>query len=340
MKKREEKEIFKIRDIGIEFTKQLFLDNGFQIKEETRKYRTARIEPDLVVEKNNKIYVVEVKRSELDTGKIIGISNILEEYTKETNYIPVLVLFSRRSSYIKERIASYSNINVIDISNLLYLVSKNEKMKNKLINLLSYSTENIIEKKLDFDIDLKQYKESKDSDYGYIEKLENIIPGAQNFKQYEEFCVDILKYLFNDTLSVWEEQEKSNDDLFIFDLICKIKSNIRNEFLSTLENYFSSRYIIFEFKNYTEKITQKEIFTTEKYLYKTALRTVAIILTRKGVDKNGMKAIKGILRETGKLMIVLDDNDIKKMIYAKEHNEDYFEILVNKLDKMLISLEK
>ena len=53
-----------------------------------------------------------------------------------------------------------------------------------------------------------------------------------------------------------------------------------------------------------------------------------------------MKAIKGILRETGKLMIVLDDNDIKKMIYAKEHNEDYFEILVNKLDKMLISLEK
>ena len=340
MEKREEKEIFKMRDIGIEFTKQLFLDNGFQIKEETRKYRTARIEPDLVVEKNNKIYVVEVKRSELDTGKIIGISNILEEYTKETNYIPVLVLFSRRSSYIKERIASYSNINVIDISNLLYLVSKNEKMKNKLINLLSYSTENIIEKKLDFDIDLKQYKESKDSDYGYIEKLEDIIPGPQNFKQYEEFCVDILKYLFNDTLSLWEEQEKSNDDLFIFDLICKIKSDIRSEFFNTLENYFSSRYIIFEFKNYTEEITQKEIFTTEKYLYKTALRTVAIILTRKGVDKNGMKAIKGILRETGKLMIVLDDNDIKKMIYAKEHNEDYFEILVNKLDKMLISLEK
>ena len=340
MKKREEKEIFKIRDIGIEFTKQLFLDNGFQIKEETRKYRTARIEPDLVVEKNNKIYVVEVKRSELDTGKIIGISNILEEYTKETNYIPVLVLFSRRSSYIKERIASYSNINVIDISNLLYLVSKNEKMKNKLINLLSYSTENIIEKKLDFDIDLKQYKESKDSDYGYIEKLEDIIPGIQNFKQYQESCVDVLKYLFNDTLSLWEEQEKSNDDLFIFDLICKIKSDIRSEFFNTLENHFSSRYIIFEFKNYTEEITQKEIFTTEKYLYKTALRTVAIILTRKGVDKNGMKAIKGILRETGKLMIVLDDNDIKKMIYAKEHNEDYFEILVNKLDKMLISLEK
>lgn len=340
MEKREEKEILKMRDKGIEFTKQLFLDNGYQIKEETKKYRTARIDPDLVVEKNNKIYVVEVKRSELDTGKIIGISNILEEYTKGTNYIPVLVLFSRRSPYIKERVLALSNINVIDISNLLYLVSKNEKMKNKLINLLSYSTENIIEKKLDFDIDLKQYQESKDYDYGYLEKLEDIIPGPQNFKQYEEFCVSVLKYLFNDTLSLWEEQEKSNDDLFRFDLICKIKSNIRSEFFNTLENYFSSRYIIFEFKNYTEEITQKEIFTTEKYLYKTALRTVAIILTRKGVDKNGMKAIKGILRENGKLIIVLDDDDIKQMIYSKEHNEDYFEILVNKLDKMLISLEK
>ncbi len=31
-----------------------------------------------------------------------------------------------------------------------------------------------------------------------------------------------------------------------------------------------------------------------------------------------MKAIKGTLRENGKLIIVLDDSDIKQMIYAVE----------------------
>mgnify|MGYP004542060721 FL=1 len=320
-----------------EFVEQLFLDNGYTVQ---REMIVGKIKIDFLAEKDKKKYVIEVKRGDFDSSKINYIANMLDECTKGTNYIPILVLFSRRSGIIKERLVGNYNINVIDISNLLYLVSNNQKMKDKLINLLDFSTESIIEKELDFNIDLKQYKKCMKSNYGYIEKLEAIIAGKKNAQQYEKFCIDILKYLFNDTLSLWEEQQKSNDDLFRFDLICKIKNNINNEFFNTIENYFSSKYIIFEFKNYIEEITQREVYTTEKYLYKTALRTVAILLTRNGVDKNGIKAIKGTLRENGKLIIVLDDSDIKQMVYAKEHGEDYIEILINKLDKMLVSLEK
>lgn len=320
-----------------EFVEQLFLDNGYTVQ---REMIVGKIKIDFLAEKDKKKYVIEVKRGDFDSSKINYIANMLDECIKGTNYIPILVLFSRRSGIIKERLVSNYNINVIDISNLLYLVSNNQKMKDKLINLLDFSTESIIEKELDFNIDLKQYKKCMKSNYGYIEKLEAIIAGKKNAQQYEKFCIDILKYLFNDTLSLWEEQQKSNDDLFRFDLICKIKNNINNEFFNTIENYFSSKYIIFEFKNYIEEITQREVYTTEKYLYKTALRTVAILLTRNGVDKNGIKAIKGTLRENGKLIIVLDDSDIKQMVYAKEHGEDYIEILINKLDKMLVSLEK
>ncbi len=320
-----------------EFVEQLFLDNGYTVQ---REMRVGRIRTDFLAEKDEKKYVIEVKRGDLDASKINYIANMLDECTKGTNYIPILVLFSRRSCMLKDRLVDNYNINVIDISNLLYLVSNNQKMKDRLINLLDFSTESIMEKELYFNIDLKQYKKCMESNYGYIERLETIIAGKKNAQQYEKFCVDILKYLFNDTLSLWEEQQRSNDDLFRFDLICKIKNNINNEFFNTIENYFSSKYIIFEFKNYIEEITQKEVYTTEKYLYKTALRTVAILLTRNGVDKNGIKAIKGTLRENGKLIIVLDDSDIKQMIYAKEHGEDYIEILINKLDKMLVSLEK
>lgn len=330
-------EMIEINQKAVEFVEQIFLDNGYTVQKEIR---VGRITIDILAEKDEKKYVVEVKRGDLDTSRINFIANRLDECTKGTNYIPVLVLFSRRSYMIKDRLVDNYNINVIDISNLLYLVSNNQKMKDRLINLLDFSIESIMEKQLYFNIDLKQYKECIASNYGYIERLETIIAGKKNAQQYEKFCVDILKYLFNDNLTLWKEQQKSNDDLFRFDLICKIKNNINNEFFNTIENYFSSKYIIFEFKNYIEEITQKEVYTTEKYLYKTALRTVAILLTRNGVDKNGIKAIRGTLRENGKLIIVLDDNDIKQMIYAKEHGEDYVEILINKLDKMLVSLEK
>ena len=50
--------------------------------------------------------------------------------------------------------------------------------------------------------------------------------------------------------------------------------------------------------------------------------------------------IKGILRENGKLIIVLDDEDIKEMIKLKEEGEDPTIILTNKLDYLLTHLEK
>ena len=58
------------------------------------------------------------------------------------------------------------------------------------------------------------------------------------------------------------------------------------------------------------------------------------------MDNNGLVAIKGSLRENGKLIIVLDDEDIKQMIKAKEKDEDFEEIIVEKLDSLLIELEK
>lgn len=79
---------------------------------------------------------------------------------------------------------------------------------------------------------------------------------------------------------------------------------------------------------------------TEKYLYDKALRKVAIIISKKGIAENALKAIKGCLREQGKVILPLSDNDILTMLnmYYKEINPtDY---LSEKLDKLLIELEK
>lgn len=326
-------ELLQMNEKAEELIEEIFLYNGYNLQIDRR-------EVDFFAEKEGKKYVIEVKRGDFDTGRIYAIANNLKEYAQRKHCIPILVMFNRRGIVLKEKLWETHQIYVIDIANLLYLVSNHRKMKDKLVNLLNFSTENIIEKEIDFAIDLKPYRKMKKEDYGYVDQLKAIIPGKANASQYESYCVDVLKYLFNDMLSLWEKEKRSNDDLYRFDLICKIKNNINNEFFNTMEKYFSSKYIIFEFKNYVEEITQKEIYTTEKYLYRTALRTVAILLTRNGVDRNGMKAIKGTLRENGKLILVLEDRDIEQMIQAKEKGEDYTEILTNKLDEMLVTLEK
>ena len=58
----------------------------------------------------------------------------------------------------------------------------------------------------------------------YKNKLNSWKPTDNTFSDYENLCIDVLRTLFNDDLTLWKLQQKSNEDLFRFDLICKIKS--------------------------------------------------------------------------------------------------------------------
>ena len=64
----------------------------------------------------------------------------------------------------------------------------------------------------------------------------------------------------------------------------------------THRSHLNTRYVLFEFKNYTGEIKQGQILTTEKYLLEKGLRRVAIIITRVGADKNAITMAQGAMR--------------------------------------------
>ncbi|WP_349156991.1 hypothetical protein [[Clostridium] symbiosum] len=97
---------------------------------------------------------------------------------------------------------------------------------------------------------------------------------------------------------------------------------------------------VFEYKNYSDYISQNLIYITEKYLFPVALRNVAFIISRKGFDLNAQKATFGCLKESAKLIISLDDNDLIKMIYMKENGEEPSDYLLDKVEQILMSVSK
>lgn len=238
------------------------------------------------------------------------------------------------------------NVEILDISNILYLVKNNDALREELISILDYSTQDILPKKTESELFNRLPKNVIESNNTivYKNKLNSWEPQKQNntFSDYENLCMDVLKTLFNDELTLWKLQQKSNADLYRFDLICKIKSGEIDGFWKIISDYFNTKYVIFEFKNYSKKITQKEIYTTEKYLYAKALRSVAIIISPYGEDENSKKAINGTLRENGKLILSLTNNDLVKMLEIFENNEDILpsDYLNEMLDDLLINLEK
>lgn len=277
---------------------------------------------------------------------------------------PILVLANEVSKYSKANALEQYHALIWDVRNLLWLFSGFENIKDEFIALLDYAIRDIEPAPPDGNmlpevLKIPQGTKSEQvpqaesevisEDEGEVKKeskewenrLQDIPPGKEHFQAYEQFCFDILKYTLGEYLTLWERQKRTENGLNRFDLCCKIKSGIHQDFFDTIMRYFNTKYIVFEFKNYSDKISQKEIYSTEKYLYGTALRKAAIVISRQGSDDHALRAAKGSLRENGKLILCLSDQDLLKMAAVKTQGEkEPADFLGEMLDRLLIHLEK
>lgn len=296
---------------------------------------------DLQYRMQDIVYNFEIKiyRNNLDIeNKIVTVCRNLSVKRNDNDDVCILVVANIVEAEIKGLVKAKYNIIVWDIENLLWYLEEFPQLRSDFISLLSFNISTVIPKKPEYDIFERIVR--NDSKIDLQERLRKIKPGKEEASIYEDVCVDIVKFLFSEHMEFFEAQKKSNSDLYRFDFCGKIKYGCESEFFETIQRFFNTKYVIFEFKNYTEEITQKEIYTTEKYLYEKALRKVAIIISRKGCDENAKKAARGSLRELGKLIVCLSDEDINKLIDMKNSNinpTNYLEIL---LDDMLLDLEK
>ncbi|MDB5006049.1 MAG: hypothetical protein JWP45_442 [Mucilaginibacter sp.] len=172
----------------------------------------------------------------------------------------------------------------------------------------------------------------------YCRDLGAVFPGKPGWMAYELLNIEILKYLFEKDLSNWHTQRTTDDELSRFDMICRVIS--KNDFWKNLIQSFQSRYVLFEFKNYSDPIGQDQIYTTERYLYLRGLRSVGFIIAPKGGKAQAHKAAKGALREHGKLIIILSNEDLCKMLAMKAEGGEPSDYLSDRLDDFLISLSR
>jgi hypothetical protein len=169
-------------------------------------------------------------------------------------------------------------------------------------------------------------------------KLHELPRGRNGWEAYEHLCDQILRFLFAADLHGWHKQLRTDDGFNRFDYVCRIGPT--TEFWRFLLEHLGSRYVLFEFKNYTKEIRQGQVLTTEKYLLERGLRRVAVIITRVGADKGARAMIQGAMREQGKLMLVLNDDHVCRMLHMKDSGEDPTDLLFDVADAFLLSLSR
>lgn len=329
-----------------EIVANIFKNHNFTTKstEQTRDNQY-----DILATLNDIDYIIEVKFSRtkrIPSTTLFDVACRLKMISDSKGDIsnpsvPILVVGTTLLADLRKRIEDIGVI-VIDIQNLLFLVQDNEALKSELLSILDFSVNDILPKEPSTQI-FNQQREPLDTPKTQGELLKERISNWDNSNgntQYEDLCYETLNYLFDNELSLWHRQQTSNSELYRFDLICKIKDGDVSGLWSTIFQCFNSKYIIFEFKNYTDKITQKEIYTTDKYLYLKALRGVAILVSCKGASTNANRAIRGTLRENGKLILSISNLDLLEMIDIKLNKGIPADYLYSKFDELLIDLEK
>ena len=168
-------------------------------------------------------------------------------------------------------------------------------------------------------------------------QLLDTAPGKPGWQNFEDLCEAAFKLLFGKHITSWNRQNRTDDGLNRMDLIGRIQTS-DDSFWTDIARDFRARYVVFEAKNYKKPIKQGQILTTEKYLFTTALRPVAIIVAREGVSTQAAQTAKGSLREYGKLILTLSLADLCSLLKSYDRGESPENLLFERLDEMLMSL--
>lgn len=264
--------------------------------------------------------------------------------TSRLNFEYCLIIFGEVSEELRDNIYKKHRITVWDISNLLYFSQNDSQLLNDLIKLAFFPIE-----------ELEACPPIGWTPPVYIEDLSSAIPddsivadyenkllfckaGKKSAIDYENICSEIILYLFGNEFTLASKQHSTSDEMFRIDLICTLKGSAA--FWELLIRHYNSRFIVFEYKNYTDKLSQNLIYVTEKYLFNAALRNVAIIISRKGFSENANAAANGCLKENGKLILELTDKDLIAMLKKKATGEEPSDYLLEKLETLLMSISK
>ena len=318
---------------------------------------------DLIAQKGNQKIFVECKAYKSQVISPSSANSLLNTIVMKKlkqgiskKDIVLLVVFSSIPSFQKNIIYERYGIIVWDIENLVFYSKDNPSLLKKLSQITYFPIDHIEgrpseEAKI---FDLKEFisedniiheVENEDNKtLELIQRLNNCKPGKTYSSEYENICEEILRTLFESNyFNRLTNQHKTHDEHFRMDLIGSLKINQKNEdsmhpLWNMLVQHYNSHFVVFEFKNYAKEIDQNLIYITEKYLFDAALRNVAIIISRKGFSKSAKFAAEGCLKEHGKLILNITNEDLINML--ESNSNEAADYLLGKLEDFLMGISK
>jgi len=166
-------------------------------------------------------------------------------------------------------------------------------------------------------------------------ELDTLSKKEMTWKAFQDFMESIFKYLFSESFKNYFAKPQAEE----YEGIRRPDLVIHN--LNPLIDFWKQRKVdqkairvIVDFKNYTDKIDGLTFDDISKYL-NDKRGNFGIIISKLGINSNGIKRQKHLYFDHSKLILSIDEVDIKEMINFKLNNQNPEEVLERKLGELI-----
>ena len=170
-------------------------------------------------------------------------------------------------------------------------------------------------------------------------RLSECPAGISGWKQFEDACIDVLKFLFVPPLTEPLIQSRSYSGIDRRDAIFPNRNIELGNNWGHLYRELDARMILFEFKNYDkEEIGKEETNQTRNYMKKTMGRLGVLCCNRQPNNAAHIKR-NSVFSEDGKLILFVTVEHLKEMILIKERGEDPSDLIMDLVEEFYVQHE-
>ncbi len=304
----------------------LFEKLGYSVE---REFRIGRMEIDLIVRRDGSVIPVEVSvvKATSAMAKLRADAERLRSLidTVEGLSTPIIVIASDLTLAAKEWSESEYDVHVWDMQELVRQAAPFPEITKEISNFRGENPKPTLA--VDEEINTLKMQ------LGAHIEANNLKPA-----EYEALCMSVFIRLFDPHLYGFQKQAQTTDGGNRYDFICRIKPG--NTFWDSLRQDFRNKAILFECKNYDTPIGPDQVYSTERYLFSGALRTVCILVARLGANESAIRAAQGAMRESGKLLILLSNQDLIEMLKLGTQEGGPEDFLDKRIWDFIISLPR
>jgi hypothetical protein len=167
--------------------------------------------------------------------------------------------------------------------------------------------------------------------HALLNRLSEIAPGRNEWPAYEKFCEDLLNFLFVPPLNPAIPQSRDDRGANRRDYVLPNYA-VDGGFWQFMRAHYDAHYVVAEVKNLRGSPGKHEILQVANYLNPHGTGLFALVIARTELDATATWICREQWVQHNKLIIGINDDDVRQMVENKLAGKDPAELVRQKIE--------